>query len=218
MKNLRAPKCQCGNTKNPNGNCDGSHAKSRSYVSKIAFALTFVLSTFLFQSFTINDNVKVKNSTVEWKGEKVVGSHEGTISLKSSELIFKNNILDGGSFVMDMESITCTDLTGEYKGNLEGHLKSDDFFSVSKYPTSTLVITKVSKSSNGGYNVNAELTIKGITKSIDFVAQLKDNNLSATIIIDRTQFDVKYGSGSFFESLGDNMIYDDFEIKVLLEI
>ncbi|NDG53499.1 MAG: YceI family protein [Flavobacteriia bacterium] len=182
----------------------------------LVFALIF--SAFTLQSFTSSDNVKVKNSSIEWKGEKVVGSHEGTIALKSSELIFKNNTLKGGSFVIDMTTIACTDLTGEYKGKLEGHLKSDDFFSVSHFPTSKLVISKVSKSSKDSYKVSAKLTVKGITKNIDFVAQIKGNKLSATILVDRTQFDVKYGSGSFFQNLGDNMIYDEFEIKVNLEI
>ena len=218
MKNLRSPKCQCGKTKNPNGNCDGSHANSKNSLSKIALVFALIFSAFTLQSFISSDNVKVKNSSIEWKGEKVVGSHEGTIDLKSSELIFKNNTLKGGSFVIDMTTIACTDLTGEYKGKLEGHLKSDDFFSVSSFPTSKLVITKASKSSKESYKVSAKLTVKGITKNIDFVVQIKGNNLSATILVDRTLFNVKYGSGSFFENLGDNMIYDDFEIKVNLEI
>ena len=136
MKNLKSPKCQCGKTKNPNGNCDGSHANSKNSLSKIVLVFALIFSAFTLQSFTSSDNVKVKNSSIEWKGEKVVGSHEGTIALKSSELIFKNNTLKGGSFVIDMTTIACTDLTGEYKGKLEGHLKSDDFFSVSNFPTS----------------------------------------------------------------------------------
>lgn len=218
MKNLKSPKCQCGKTKNPNGNCDGSHSNSKNSLSKIALVFVLIFSAFTLQSFTSSDKVKVKNSSIEWKGEKVVGSHEGTIALKSSELIFKNNTLKGGSFVIDMTTIACTDLTGEYKGKLEGHLKSDDFFSVSHFPTSKLVISKVSKSSKDSYKVSAKLTVKGITKNIDFVAQIKGNKLSATILVDRTQFNVKYGSGSFFQNLGDNMIYDEFEIKVNLEI
>jgi polyisoprenoid-binding protein YceI len=218
MKNLKSPKCQCGKTKNPNGNCDGSHDNSKNSLSKIALVFALIFSAFTLQSFTSSDNVKVKNSSIEWKGEKVVGSHEGTIALKSSELIFKNNTLKGGSFVIDMTTIACADLTGEYKGKLEGHLKSDDFFSVSNFPTSKLVITKASKSSKESYKVSAKLTVKGITKNIDFVAQIKGNKLSATILVDRTQFNVKYGSGSFFQNLGDNMIYDEFEIKVNLEI
>ena len=218
MKNLRSPNCQCGKTKNPNGNCDGSHANSKNRLSKTALVFALIFSALTLQSFTSSDNVKVKNSSIEWKGEKVVGSHEGTITLKSSELIFKNNTLKGGSFVIDMTTIACTDLTGEYKAKLEVHLKSDDFFSVSNFPTSKLVITKASKSSKDSYKVSAKLTVKGITKNIDFVAQIKGNKLSATILVDRTRFNVKYGSGSFFQNLGDNMIYDVFEIKVNLEI
>lgn len=218
MKNLRSANCKCGKTKNPNGNCDGSHANSKNSLSKTVLVFVLIFSAFSLQSFTSNDNVKVKNSSIEWKGEKVVGSHEGTIALKSSELIFKNNTLKGGSFVIDMTTIACTDLTGEYKAKLEGHLKSDDFFSVSNFPTSKLVITKASKSSKDSYKVSAKLTVKGITKNIDFVAQIKGNKLSATILVDRTRFNVKYGSGSFFQNLGDNMIYDLFEIKVNLEI
>lgn len=218
MTDQRLPKCGCGKTKDVNGNCDGSHANKRSIGSKIILSLTLILATFTFQSFTVKDKVEVKNSTIEWKGEKVVGFHEGTIALKSSELFFENNTLKGGSFTMDMTTILCTDLSGEYKSNLEGHLKSDDFFSVSNFPTSKIVITEVSKSSNDNYNISAKLTIKGITQNINFIAKVKDNNLSATITLDRTKFNVKYGSGSFFENLGDNMIYDDFEIKVTLEI
>lgn len=170
------------------------------------------------QSFTPNDTIKVKTSTVEWKGEKVVGSHEGTISLKSADLIYDNKKLKGGNFVMDMSTIVCTDLSGEYKNKLEGHLKSDDFFSVQKFPTSSLTIKKVSKVQDNRYNISAELTIKGISKAIDFTAEEVENRLNATIKIDRTDFDIRYGSGSFFENLGDNMIYDEFEIKLSLEI
>jgi polyisoprenoid-binding protein YceI len=218
MTNSRSPKCKCGKTKDVNGNCDGSHANNKRFGSKIIFSLTLIVASFAFQSFTINDKVEVKNSTIEWKGEKVVGSHQGTITLKSSELIFQENMLKGGNFTMDMTTILCADLSGEYKEKLEGHLKSDDFFSVSNFPTSKIVITKVNKSSDDNYNINAKLTIKGITQNINFIAKVTAKNLSATITIDRTKFNVKYGSGNFFENLGDNMIYDDFEIKVNLEI
>ena len=84
MKNLRSPNCQCGKTKNPNGNCDGSHANSKNRLSKTALVFALIFSALTLQSFTSSDNVKVKNSSIEWKGEKVVGSHEGTIALKSS--------------------------------------------------------------------------------------------------------------------------------------
>jgi polyisoprenoid-binding protein YceI len=218
MKSLRTPKCKCGKTNDKNGNCDGSHANLRDKLSKVVLGLVLFLTAFVFQSFTTGDNVKVKSSSIEWKGEKVVGSHEGTIALKSAELIYKGKKLKGGNFVIDMTSITCTDLSGEYKGKLEGHLKSDDFFGVAKHPTSTLNITKVTSKSANNYSIDATLTIKGITKAINFDATTKGKKLSATINVDRTKYVIKYGSGSFFDSLGDNMIYDDFEIQVNLEI
>jgi len=218
MKNLRSPKCQCGKTKNPNGNCDGSHANSKHSLSKIAFVFALIFSAFTLQSFTPNDNVKVKNSSIEWKGEKVVGSHEGTIALKSAELIYDGKKLTGGNFIMDMTTINCTDLSGEYKGKLEGHLKSDDFFGVAKHPTSSLNITKATKTSGNSYQINAKLSIKGVTQNIEFTATVKGKKLTADIPVDRTKFGIKYGSGSFFDSLGDNMIYDEFKIKVNLEI
>jgi len=218
MKNLKSPKCKCGKTKNPNGNCDGSHANLRSNFFKTTMGIMLIALSVGLQSFTPNDTIKVKTSTVEWKGEKVVGSHEGTISLKSADLIYDNKKLKGGNFVMDMSTIVCTDLSGEYKNNLEGHLKSDDFFGVQKFPTSSLTIKKVSKVKDNRYNISAKLTIKGVSKTIDFIAEEVKNKLNATIKIDRTDFDIRYGSGSFFENLGDNMIYDEFEIKVSLEI
>lgn len=218
MKNLRAPKCKCGKTKNPNGNCDGSHANLRNNTFKSTFGILIVLLGLFLQSFTVSDNLKVKKSSIKWKGEKVVGSHEGTIKLKSANLIFDDKKLKGGKFVMDMSSIVCTDLSGEYKSNLEGHLKSDDFFGVQKYPTSILEILKVTETKAGQYKINAKLSIKGVSKPISFTATQKKNIFNAVINIDRTEFGIKYGSGSFFDSLGDNMIYDEFEIKVNLSI
>ena len=218
MKNLRSPKCKCGKTQNPNGNCDGSHANLRNNTFKTTFGILVVLLGLFFQSFTVSDNLKIRKSSIQWKGEKVVGSHMGTIELKSANLVFDKERLKGGEFVMDMTSIVCTDLTGDYKNDLEGHLKSNDFFGVEKFPTSSLQILKVEETKKNQYKINAKLTIKGITKDIAFVAEQNDNILNAVINIDRTEFDIRYGSGSFFDSLGDNMIYDEFEIKVSLEI
>jgi polyisoprenoid-binding protein YceI len=119
---------------------------------------------------------------------------------------------------MDMKSLICTDLSGEYKGKLEGHLKSDDFFSVNTYSTAGLVITNVEKVNSKKHKITADLTIKGITKRIAFEASAEKNKFAAKIQIDRTQFNVRYGSGSFFDGLGDNMIYDEFELTVILEL
>lgn len=170
-----------------------------------------------------DENVKVntEKSKINWLGEKVTGEHRGTIDLKDGNLKIKDGILIGGNFNIDMTTITNTDLDGEYKGKLEGHLKSDDFFGVSTYPTASLTITKVLKNGDAGkYNITADITIKGITKSIKFEAQMVDAKGSytvvATIVIDRSKFDVRYGSGSFFDDLGDKTIYDEFTLTVNL--
>lgn len=159
-------------------------------------------------------------SKIEWVGKKVTGQHNGTINLKEGSLDVENGVLKGGSFTVDMTSLVSLDLTGEWKGKLEGHLKSDDFFGVATYPTSTFVTTKVVPQGPGKYKVIGNITIKGKTQEIQFPATLeeKDGNYVgvASLIIDRSKFDVKYGSGSFFDDLGDKTIYDDFELTVTL--
>ena len=162
-------------------------------------------------------DIKLENSEVNWKAFKVTGSHEGTISLKSGFLTFKEEVLTGGEFVIDMTSIACTDLEGEYKGKLEGHLKSDDFFGVEGNPTSTLVITKVKSNGKNSYEVTGDLTIKGKTNPITFDFSVYGQKASASLKIDRALFDVKYGSTSFFEGLKDKAIYDEFDLNVALE-
>jgi len=220
MTTSKARECTCGKTKDPNGNCDGSHNNKSLSLKSVAISLCVLFLGLTFLNFTsIQKNVvEVKNSSIQWKSEKVVGSHEGEISLKSGELIYEDGNLVGGNFIMDMNSLICTDLSGEYKGKLEGHLKSEDFFSVETYGTAGLVITNVLKVNSKKHTITADLTIKGITKPITFEANAEENKFAAHIHIDRTEFDVKYGSGSFFEGLGDNMIYDEFELTVSLEL
>ena len=100
---------------------------------------------------------------------------------------------------------------------MEGHLKSDDFFSVQKHATSSLKITKVKSTGKNSYKLKGDLTIKGITKSVKFEASVYGKKATANLKIDRTQFDVKYGSGSFFDNLQDNLIYDEFDLVIDLE-
>ena len=161
--------------------------------------------------------VKADESTVTWKAYKVTGSHNGTVALKSGSLVFDNSTLKGGEFVVDMTSIICTDLEGEYKEKLEGHLKSDDFFSVTSHQTSKLVFTDVKATGKNSYEVTGDLTIKGITKPVTFDVSVYGSKATATLKIDRAQYDVRYGSGSFFDDLGDKTIYDEFDLVVDLE-
>lgn len=164
----------------------------------------------------IKKSIKTDQSKVTWKGYKVTGSHEGTLSLAEGYLDFNGSKLAGGEFVVDMTSLKATDLEGEYKQKLEGHLKSDDFFSVKTYPTSKLVFKRATPFKDG-YSVESELTIKDQTHPVVVVVSiLGDGKAVATLKVDRTKFDVKYRSGNFFQNLGDNMIYDDFDLVVNL--
>lgn len=187
-------------------------------IKSIALTLVLALVTFSFTTL-VNGNkaVKTTESKVEWKGYKVTGSHAGTISLKSGNLEFKEGKLTDGDFVIDMTTINTTDLEGEYKGKLDGHLKSDDFFGVSKFPTASMEFTKVKASGKNAYNVTADLTIKGKTNKVNFVMSIYGNKATASLKIDRTDYDVQYGSTSFFEGLKDKAIYDEFDLVVDLQ-
>lgn len=172
-------------------------------------------------AFAKKDNLKVntENSKVEWLGKKVTGEHFGTIKVNTGSLVLNDGEIVEGSFVVDMKSIVCTDLKDEgYKTKLEGHLKSDDFFGVEKFPESKFEITKATKMDDGNYKVKGNITIKGITEEVELMVSLHkhDGNVhvSGKMTIDRTKFNVRYGSGSFFDNLGDKTIYDDFELNL----
>ncbi|MCM4169690.1 Protein YceI [Arenibacter antarcticus] len=161
--------------------------------------------------------VKASESSVTWKGYKVTGSHYGVIDLKEGALIFNDDKLVGGEFVVDMTTLVSHDLEGEYKGKLENHLKSDDFFGVDKHATSNLVFTKVTATGKNSYEVIGNLTIKGKTNPITFNLSVYGSKATATMKVDRSLYDVKFGSGSFFDNLGDKTIYDEFDLVVDLE-
>ncbi|UTW60899.1 YceI family protein [bacterium SCSIO 12741] len=168
-------------------------------------------------SYTVN----TKNSTVKWKGTKVGGEHVGMIQFKSGSLQMDDGNIKGGNIVMDMNSITCTDIeNAEYNGKLVGHLKSDDFFGVSQFPEAKMVIKSIKPAGGNKANVVASVTIKGITKDVNFELESTESNgtltATGTVVIDRSDFNVKYASGSFFEGLGDKMIYDDFTLDFKL--
>ncbi|WP_445715767.1 YceI family protein [Flavobacterium sp.] len=180
---------------------------------------SIALALVAFVSFAVNAQTKkvdVTKSSINWVGKKVTGSHEGTITLKEGALVFKGKKVVNGNFTVDMTTINTTDLSGKGKTNLDGHLKSDDFFGVEKFPTATLVFKTIGEKSNGVYAVTADLTIKGITHPIKFELTVDGNMASTTLKVDRTKYDIKYGSGSFFSDLGDKTIYDEFELTVKL--
>lgn len=167
--------------------------------------------------------INTDKSDIDWVGKKVLGQHNGKVKLKSGTITTKDGVLGGGEFVIDMTTITCADLKDElYNKKLIGHLNSMDFFNVAEFPTATVKITKVLKVTGkaNSYSVTADLTIKGITNSITFPATFKAVGKgfegNATITIDRTLWDIKYGSSNFFEGLGDKAIKNEIELNVNL--
>ncbi|MDT0686074.1 YceI family protein [Autumnicola psychrophila] len=161
--------------------------------------------------------VNVEQSNINWKGKKLAGSHSGTINLKEGYINFEDNEPVGGEFLMDMPTIKVTDLSGKNKQQLEDHLKNEDFFAVDNYPTAKLVIKNVVKKEEGTYGVLGDLTIKEKTNPVTFDQNISGDSASAKVVIDRSKFNVRYGSGSFFSNLGDNTIHDNFELDVNLK-
>ena len=179
-----------------------------------------VVTAVVLSSYTkfADDNFTVDagKSTITWIGRKVTGQHTGTIKLSSGNLVFAGNNLKGGNFVIDMTTLTTPD--GD---RLITHLKSEDFFNVAKNPTSTLTITKVSALRAGEVTISGTLTIKGTSNPISFPATVKrtGNTVTASakaIKVDRAKYDIRYGSKSFFASIGDKAIDDEFELGVNL--
>jgi polyisoprenoid-binding protein YceI len=193
---------------------------------KKSFLYSMILVAGAALSFAFSpvmDSLKVDAaaSVVSWKGYKVTGSHYGKIAVKQGKLDFKDGNLVGGSFEIDMNSITCEDMQGGGAEKLVGHLKSDDFFGAAKYPTAKFVITQVvSRGTPGAYKITGDLTIKTSTKPIRFNADVKEEGgkyvATTKITVDRSDYDVRFGSGSFFDSLGDKTIYDDFDLEIKL--
>lgn len=181
---------------------------------------SIALALVVFATVSVSAQTKkidATKSTIEWVGKKVTGQHSGTVNFKEGALVFKSNKLTAGSFTVNMTTINATDLSGEYQGKLNGHLKADDFFGTDKFPTATLAFKKVSVKSANVYTITADLTIKGITKPITFDMTVNGNTATTAFNIDRTKYDIKYKSTNFFENLGDKAIYDEFELKVALK-
>jgi len=164
--------------------------------------------------------VDVKASTFNWLGKKVTGEHNGTIGIQSGSLVVNGGILQGGEFTIDMKTIKCLDLTDAgYNAKLVGHLTTPDFFDVANFPNAKLNIKKAKLKSGSNYDLSGVLTINGVTQPIAFPSVVSVDTkgaitATAKFDVDRTKFGSKFGSKSFFESIGDKMIYDNFQVDV----
>lgn len=185
----------------------------------ILMMAAFLSPALLAQTY----NVDATKSTLGWTGEKVTGAHHGTVAISSGMFTMNDAKEMTGEFAVDMTSITNLDIeSAEYNAKLVKHLKSDDFFAVASHPTATFEISRAIEFQGDGANhrVFGKLTIKGITNEISFPAQIDFTDAGftakANFSIDRSRWNVKYGSGSFFDALGDKLIYDDIKFDLHL--
>ena len=163
-------------------------------------------------------NIVQDESSLMWTGREVsTSSHYGTINFTSGQFEIADGLISQGEFLVDMTSITVQDLTGGSKERLEGHLRSDDFFSVESFPTAHLYISSSEVISNGKWMVNGFLTIKDISHPVLFEMANTEDGWNANLVFDRSKYNVKFRSGTFFENLGDKLIYDDIELKINLK-
>ncbi|WP_109437212.1 MULTISPECIES: YceI family protein [Aquimarina] len=167
------------------------------------------------------------SSTIDWIGSKPTGKHNGTINIANGKLKTKDGKIESASFEIDMTSITVTDLEGEEKAGLEGHLKGegegkeDHFFNVAQHPKASFEVTGIADKEGKNY-IEGNLTIKGIKKNISFPANISTQGdvvvLNTEIFtINRTDWGVNYASKSVFEDLGDKFINDDIELKITVK-
>ena len=182
----------------------------------ITTTLTLISISFSYsQSLTANKT----QSLIRWYGEELTGkTHFGNLSFKEGRIELQDGLIIGGNFVVNMTSLSVEDLSGGAKARLEGHLRSDDFFSVDKYPEATLKITQKAKVEGDIQKLYGELTIKGIKHAVDFSIILVDKKTAtANLTFDRSKYNVRFRSGSFFENLGDKLILDDIRMEVSLQ-
>lgn len=195
---------------------------------RLTTSTTIVAALLALSPYALAKSVAVDpaQSSVRWLGKKVVGDkHDGSVAVKSGQVELEGNELKGGEVVIDMGSIKNDDVKdATYNAKLTGHLKSDDFFGVATHPTSQFKIKSVKAlkgRKDATHEITGDLTIKGVTHPVTFPAKVEVKNGIASakgkLVVDRTKYNVRYGSGKFFENLGDKMISDEFELDIDLK-
>lgn len=166
-------------------------------------------------------NVDTKASNVTWLGEKVTGSHDGDIQISSGFVTMEDGLISAATVTIDMTTINTLDLEGSSKASLDGHLKSDDFFGTSQFPTAQFELNSIQpiRAENGmNFAATGTVTIKGRTAEVSFPVKVEQGvktvSIAGEMKLDRSQFDVRFRSKSFFDAseLGDKLIYDEFTI------
>jgi polyisoprenoid-binding protein YceI len=165
--------------------------------------------------------IQKESSTVNWTGKKVLGLHTGNISISRGQIDISNGKIDGSEVVIDMTSLTITDISDpQTLQDFRKHLWNDDFFSIEKYQTSSLKIQHGELVEDKEYKLRGLLTIKDITQPVTFRAKIEilTDFLYSTgeLQIDRTLYNIRYGSGKFIDNLGDKLIHDEFVLQFKL--
>ena len=191
------------------------------------FMTLFASMALTLTAFASNNNdgttrykVDASSSSLTWHATKVTGEHMGTVNVANGYFTVTDGNLTSANVIVDMQTIACTDLEGEWGDKLVGHLNSDDFFNVSEHKTSSFTLRNMTPlkdaSGDATHTVTGDFTIRGITKSVTFDAKVTNTGdayaIEGSAVLNRAEFDVKYGSGSFFENLGDNLIHDNFTV------
>ena len=183
-----------------------------------------LLLAVLVSGLAFGQTKKVTSSDVHWWGYKIAkteaSSHDGTVNVKSGNLVLKNGAVVGGDFVLDMKSINATDLSGEYQTKLNDHLKNGDYFEDEKFPTATYKITSVKKNTNKDYNfvVNGNLTVKGKTNVVSFPAKITSANGVVTLESDKFSFDRQKFDVTYQSAMKDVMLKDDIDMKIKVTV
>jgi len=193
----------------------------------VAFGLSLCVSVAAIADATKKVEISPTESSISWVGRKVTGSHSGTVPVKTGEVVLNGETIASGSFGIDLSGVKVTDIPDpKNNAKLVGHLRSPDFFASELFPTAQFTIDSavpMVKPLPTGENttIKGTLSIKGISKSVEFPAQvaIKDGVAEARgkAKLDRTQWDIRYGSGKFFQGLGDKLIYDEFEVDFALK-
>ncbi|MCR9183504.1 MAG: YceI family protein [Flavobacteriaceae bacterium] len=170
----------------------------------------------------------VDGSQIEWEAGKLTGNHTGYLNIAKGYVeLNESNEIEGGEFVIDMSTITVTDLEGDGKANLEAHLKGTvegqegDFFNINKYPTGNFVVTGM-EVADGKTWLQGNLTLLETTRNVKFPVNMSldgDKMIlqSEAFEIDRTEWEINFRSKSIFPNIGDKVIYDDIKLVVYLE-
>ena len=170
--------------------------------------LTLILSATLAQA----QSVDLDKSAVTWEAKKVVsGGNHGDVKILKADLVSEKGELKKGLIVIDIASADVKDLEGEWKTKFLGHIKSGDFFEVEKYPTAKLEVEKIKEGKAYG-----KLTIKDKTHDVVIPFKKTGSTLEGSLVIDRTQYGIIYGSTNFFKNLGDKAISNEFKVDFKL--